>query len=913
MAMADDAGRQRRQEPSAIDAPLRDDVRRLGALLGDVLRAQGGSALFERVESARRAARARRTGDEGAETRLHALLRGLPPAEAAEVVRAFGAYFGLVNMAEQVHRVRRRRQAQLDGRDLSGSFEDVFGRLRERGMDVEAVIELLGHTRIEPVFTAHPTEAIRRTLLTKDQRVGRALIEHLRVAPMTPAEEEACWRILRNEETIAWHTEEHLYVRPHVSDEVEHVLFYLAEVVYGVVADLYDSIGRAIERVWNLPERPVLPCPIVRFASWVGGDMDGNPNVGPETIRATLARHRELVLRHYLADVRNLIGRLSQSLSRVAVSAEVLDRVDAYRALLPQVWERIPVRYRDMPYRVLLWLVAGRLEATQAGETGAYASPGEFTGDLEAVEQSIREHGGTDAGAWWVRRLLWKAQTFGFHLASLDVRQDASVHRRAVGALLGVDGFETLSPARRTALLERALEGGTPPRKGDPDTEAERTLEVMRAIAQGRAQYGPRAFGPYIISMARGPDDALAVVALARWAGLCDDAGNVPLDVAPLFETVDDLAAAGDTMRTLWGHPLYRAHLDARGGHQVVMLGYSDSSKDAGLAASRWALYRAQEDLVSVARDAGVELTLFHGRGGTVSRGGGKTRSAILAQPPGAARHRLRVTEQGEIIHAKYGLPEIAHRTLELMLGAVAEVSAGAVEGAEPEPDWRKALDTLAQASRRAYRALVHEDPDLVAYFRAATPIDVIERMQIGSRPVARRAGGGIESLRAIPWVFAWTQSRHILPGWYGVGTGLEAAAAAHGTEVLEAMARGWRFFATLLADVEMVLAKADMAIAARYAALAGPVGERVFPRIREEYERTCTWVCKLQGTTALLERDPALRQAIRLRNPYVDPMSFVQIDLLRRWRETGRGNPALETALFTTVKGIARGLQNTG
>jgi len=446
------------------------------------------------------------------------------------------------------------------------------------------------------------------------------------------------------------------------------------------------------------------------------------------------------------------------------------------------------------------------------------------------------------------------------------------------------------------------------------DAEAERTLAVFRAFEEARETYGSRAVGPFILSMARDADDVLTALVLARWGGMGSKSGKgIPLDVAPLFETVADLESAPEVMRRLAEDDLYRRHLTGRGDRQMVMLGYSDSNKDGGLAASRWALHRGQAALLAALEGTGLHLTFFHGRGGTVGRGGGKTHRAVLAAPPGSIAGTLRMTEQGEVIEDKYGLRGIAMRTLERTVGSVALVTAIPRRPDPREERWRAVLDDLAEASRVAYRTLVYDHPDFPMYFRHATPIDVIERLSIGSRPPARRGGGGIENLRAIPWVFSWTQSRHLLPGWFGLGTGLEKAREEHGNEMLHAMAEGWPFFRNLLDDAEMVLAKADLGIAARYADLAEETGTRLFPQIREEHARTVQTILDLKGTESLLAHDPTLQRSIRLRNPYVDPMSLLQVDLPRRWRETDRQDEALFSALLATVHGIAQGLQNTG
>jgi len=652
--------------------------------------------------------------------------------------------------------------------------------------------------------------------------------------------------------------------------------------------------------------------PVLRFASWVGGDMDGNPNVTAETVRAALARHRALVLERYYRETLELSRRLSQSSSRGEVDAAVLSRAGEYASRFPAAFAAVPPRHRDMPYRVLLRLMAARLQATSRDEASGYRSSSEFAADLQCIMTSLGNHRGTHAGLFSVRRLMRRLETFGFHLATLDVRQDALVHRAVVGRLLGDASWSERSGTARAARLRRAIEGGERPAVA-PDADAERTLAVFRAIAECRTRYGAHAIGPYIISMTQGLDDVLTVLLLAKWGGLSETNGGVPLDVAPLFETLTDLRDAPDVLRGLVEDEVYRAHLDRRGKRQVVMLGYSDSNKDAGIVASRWAVQRAQAALVATLEPAGIDLTIFHGRGGTVSRGGGKLTRAVLSAPRGSVRGRLRVTEQGEVISANYGLRGIAIRTLEQAVGAVVIATALPPNPDARAPQWEVLMDEIAATSHAAYRAMAYGDPRFVEYFRLSTPIDVIERMPMGSRPPSRRAGSGIEQLRAIPWVFAWTQNRTVLPGWFGLGTALERAIAAHGEDAVAEMLRHWPFLKALVDDVEMVLAKADLGIAARYARLAGVLEPVFFPVIAAEFDRTVALVLRLKGTTALLDEDPVVQRAIRLRNPYVDPMSLLQVDLLARWRAAGRADDDLFGALLATIRGIAQGLQNTG
>ncbi len=892
---------------------LRQDVGWLGAVLGRILTEQGGLALFEGVETARRTAIARRSEPGGGATELAELLAGLDATAAAELARAFSSYFSLVNLAEWVHRIRRRRAQMSDpARPQPGSLAAVTADLAAADVPLEDVRAMLTRTLVTPVFTAHPTEAIRRTVLAKEQTLARLLVDRLEHSVLTPPEARALDARVAEEVAIVWQTDEHLPARPTVADEAEHVSFYLSEVVYRIIPPLYEALEDALDAAYGPGAGSNLPFPMVRFGTWVGGDMDGNPNVGPDTVIATLERQRELVVGHYRGEVRQLFDLLSQSSSRVEIDTDVIERAQTARALLSDAADTIPERYAEMPYRVLLWRIWERLGATLARRGGAYPGPGELGDDLASIADSLHRHRGEGAGLFQVRRLQRRLATFGFHLATLDIRQDALVHRRVVGELLGEPDFAALTAQDRYARLRSAL-GEPLSAPAAPSDEARRTIDTLSAIATARERFGAEAIGLYIISMASGADDVLAVLALARAAGLEDRLGRVALDVAPLLETVDDLTCARTVLEEMLAEPHYRRHLAGRDDEQVVMLGYSDSSKFSGIAPSRWSLYCAQQELVAAAETAGVGLTLFHGRGGTAGRGGSKPRSAILAEPPGAIRGRLRLTEQGEIIHAKYGLRGIAERTLELMIGAVLEASLQSAERAPADPAWAAVMTTVAGAARGTHYALVHTNPDFLPYFRAATPIDVIERLPIGSRPASRRSGQGLENLRAIPWVFAWTQSRHLLPGWFGVGSGLAAAATEHGDDVLAEMARSWPFFTNLLADVEMVLAKADLDIARHYADLAGEHAESVWPVVAAEFERTRSAILRVTGHTEVLEGEPLLARSIRLRNPYVDPMSLLQVDLLRRWRATDRSDRELERALFTTVRGIARGLQSTG
>jgi phosphoenolpyruvate carboxylase len=899
----------REVELPAADRPLRADVNRLGALVGEILAEQRGPEFLAAVERVRIAAIRRRESG-GAIVELAAALRaavGGEDLEGAEALaRAFSTYFNAVNLAERVHRIRRRREYQKAGAaPQPGGFEDAFARLAADGVSRDELVALLARLRIEPVFTAHPTEAVRRALLEKEQDVVECLVADLD-GDRTPQERRVDLERIRAALTAGWQTAENPPERPTVADELDHVAFYLADVLYRVVPVYYEALGEALGQAFgDIGELPL----VLRFGSWVGGDMDGNPNVDAGTIAAALETQRALILARYRKDLAHLGAALSQSTARVGVDEAVLARIEHYRQRLPKAAARLKARHADMPYRTLLSLMSARLAATEQEKLNGYHDSQEFVADLELIGASLRANRGERAGGFALRRVLWRARTFGFHLATLDVRQDSAVHADAVGACLGIEDFLQRPIEERIARLQQVLDAA--PGTRDPDDAAARsTLAVFRTLAAARAQYGEAALGPYIVSMSRSAADALAVLALARLAG---QRGEIPIDVAPLFETVADLEAAPATLRSLLEDPHYRAHLRARGERQVVMLGYSDSAKDAGMMSSRWALQQAQIQLAALGREAGVRIEFFHGRGGSVSRGGGKTERAVIAAPRGTVDGFLRVTEQGEVIHRKYGIRALALRNLEQATGAVLRAT---LRPRPPEPResrWREAMAAMAQAARTHYRALVHEDAGFADYFRAATPIDLIERLRLGSRPPKRAGSGGVGSLRAIPWVFAWSLNRAGLTGWYGIGTGLAHGAERFGLDALAEMARDWPFFTVLIEDVEMVLAKSDLDIFAAYSHLAGDAHAQYFPRIAEEFARTRDLVLRIKGADELLANDRRLRESIRLRNPYVDPISLLQVEALSRWRAAGRGEDALYRALVATVNGISAGVQNTG
>ena len=893
------------------DQALREDVHRLGELVGEIVREQGGEALFDLVETARRAAIAHREGDTSAYEELKTLLSALAPSTARDFIRAFSTYFQMVNMAESVHRLRRRRAYLRDTTTAQPyGFLDILQRLKAEGVDDDEIERLLEGVLIQPVFTALPTEVTRRTLLRKQLNIARHLVEMMDPY-LTPQELEATLGQIKQEMTTGWQTSEHPEEGIRLRDEAEHVLFYLTDVLYRMIPPFYESLESALGATFS--ERGArLRVPIImKFGSWVGGDMDGNPHVTAKTIRETLGRQRALALDLYYRECQELAGHLSQSSSRVGVSEELERKSQLYAGHFQEAASALPARHRAMPYRVFLRLIGARLHATYEDAAFPYESPDELVADIELIADSLRANKGRNAGLFAVQRLLRRARTFGFHVAALDIRQNALVHRRVIGEVLQEPQWLARDSAERTERLAEALERRESP-LGTLSSEARRTLAVFQTIAHCRRKYGREAIGPYIVSMAHGPDDVLSVLLLAKWGHLGQKGHAVPLDIAPLFETVEDVERAPEIVDALLANELYREHLRGRGDRQIVMLGYADSHRDGGFAAARWSLHKAQEALVAMAARHKIELTLFHGRGATMSRSGGRQQEAVLAAPHGAIAGRLRVTEQGETINAKYGLRGIAMRSLEQTLSAVLLVTARPPAALPSEPRWKAIMQDVAMASRGAYQSLLYESGDFMSYFRASTPIDVIER--IGSKSERAEHLGEVQGEpSAALWIFAFTQNRCLLPSWFGVATGLHAAIDKHGEDVLVEMFEQWHFFRVLLSDVATALAKADLDIASLYSRLAGPRHDQFFPVIRSEYKRCVDLVLRLTRQRELLEASRILRRAIRLRNPYVDPMSFLQVDLLERWRAGGRQNDAVLQALRASINGIAHAMQTTG
>jgi phosphoenolpyruvate carboxylase len=884
--------------------------------MGEVLREQGGEEILSLVDQDRLTAIRWRSGVAGAGDALAVRTRGRPPRLARELVRAFSSYFQLVNVAEKVHRIRRRSEYfQQDGdRPQPGGVEDALGELKAADLSLDEVLALLSQLSIEPVLLAHPMESTRRTTLRRQQRLASLMLDRSH-SMLAPHELRMLLERIRTEVSIDWQTEEHPRERLTVADEREHAIFYLAEILYRIVPAFYQEIAAALGKLYGVsPETLALPV-IVRFGTWVGGDMVASSDVHAKSIRETLARFQQTILNNYFGDCQQLAQLLSQSERRVGVSTALLNRIEEYRTLLPGAPGIAPARHDRMPYRVLLGQVAERLHATNDGRPSGYQLPAQFRADIALIAQSLLDHRGVHAGYFAVRRLLARIDTFGFHLATLDLRASASAHHTVLAQGLDDPGWLQRSPLERHARLIEILERDIGP-TGGFDALGKRTLAVFDAILQSRHRYGADAIGLYIIAGAASADDVLAPLVLARWAEAYNKStGEVALDVAPEFDGVGTLERCGGIMRELLEDGVYKRHLEARGRLQTVLIGYSGSGLESGMVASRHAAFQAQRNLTQALREAHKEHVLFYSRGGSVPRGGGRIDALLRAAPAESVSGVLRFTEQGEGINQSYGLRPNAMRSLERALSTLALATLAVRRGVAVRESAALAecVGLVAGHSAQAWRSLVYETPQFYDFFRAVTPIDVIERMQIGATQPLKAEQRGVEAVRPAEWVFAWAQTRHMIPGWYGAGSGLEFARAERGVDLLRRCYQGWPFFRNLIDDIEAMLSRADPGIAVHYERLVSPDLRHFGALIRGEYDRSCSLILEIKQCEALLDSDQTLQRSIALRNPYVDPMNYMQADLLERWRASGRQNRELFEALQASVSGIARGLQTTG
>ncbi|QQR89603.1 MAG: phosphoenolpyruvate carboxylase [Myxococcales bacterium] len=911
---------------------LHEDVRWLSSTLGQVIRRLEGQASFEAVELMRTQCRARRRRDEGAPNlfEIYQHLEGIDEKQWTIVSRAFTLFFLLINTAEQVDRARKHQQMIDDagGEHAPGTLPWAMLRLKEAGFTSKQVREQIAHTQVRPVLTAHPTEATRRTVLSLQARIADRLLErdHASETRIKEIEKE-----VEAEVEMLWLTSEVRHDRPLVMDEVGTNLWYLEDGFFEVGADLAQRTSEAFELVFG---DALVPSAVVRVGSWVGGDRDGNPYVTPEITIEAVQNTAWSMLGKYIENINQLIERFSFSERLAPVPSSLRASMQKDCLDLPDIWEMNQRRDADEPIRLKLSFIRGRLRRTRqhlsekplqplAATYVGYRDVAEFEKDLLLVDEALGKSGAHQTRATLLQPLLLRMQMYGFHGYDLDLREDAQEHTEAlneIAKLLRLEAFDA-------AALQKELLG-TRPLVGDLSKlskRSRRTLDTFHAIRTLQDRFGSESANTYIISMTKSENDLLRVLLLAREAGLVDLAAEIPrseIDVVPLFETLDDLEHASDVMKRLFQNPAYLRQLEARGKVQEVMLGYSDSAKDAGLLPSSWALYDAQRKLAQVCRDAGVQLLLFHGRGGSVGRGGGSpVVRALSALPPGTMDGIVKITEQGEVISQKYGIFSVAQQSLEVSL---AGTLVACVE------DWRKGVDQSEQSefeqlmksmSKEAlvvFRDMVHEHAELFSLFQSSTPVSELAHVHFGSRPAYRDKGTGtFKGIRAIPWVFGWNQNRIMLPGWLGVGTALKKVMSdAKGLHRLQRMIKVWPFFDDFLAKVEMVCAKADFEIAELYISELCPEGRPLFERLKEEYRSTVDAILAIREQKALLDNQEGLQAALRLRDPYIDPLSLLQVKLLKLKKNHGEQSDEtirLRAVLSTTLNGIAQGLRNTG
>jgi phosphoenolpyruvate carboxylase len=926
------------------EAPLRRDVRSLGTLLGAVLREQAGDEAFAQVEALRQGTTRRRDAEQrgqSAEAERHAaaaleLVHALPVERAVLLTRAFAFYFELINLAETNHRKRRRIALRLSGQAgrQRGSLEGTFSEMRRVGIGAEEALNWLRRVLIVPVFTAHPTEAARRTVMFKRRRIGEFL-EALDRIPIPERDMARLEELVLAEITGLWQTDEVRSRRPTVYDEIKMGLDYYDVSIFETLPELYREISAALHAAYGLEIEPLDLPVMLRFGSWIGGDRDGNPFVTPEVTRAALQLARGHLLLYYQRQLDRIIDLLTSSAQQRPVSDALLERLRAYVAEVHTPEAQVfGSQYEFEYYRRFVICLKARVERTleETGEAHAaaalpvtpftlarshdkltqalpaYCSAQDFVDDLETLRASLAANDGIRIARTLIDPLLLQVRTFGLHLHTLDIRQHARVHAAALQEAIN----DTMAPSLASGLSAQTAS----------------VLETFRVVAEIKQGCSPEAIRQYVISGASSVEDVLAVVRLARLGGVTmEGAGEGPgadpgLMTVPLFESIEDLRNAPAVCRELWSRPDYRKLLASWGNWQEIMLGYSDSNKDGGMLTSTWEIFRAHRDLHVVAREAGIKLRIFHGRGGTVGRGGGPTHRAIFAQPFDSFDGQLRITEQGEVLNFKYADEVLAERNLELMiaasLDALARPNARDPEGhftGVLKPEWETALDTLSSLAHGYYREHILEDPGVITYFEQSTPVGELENAKIGSRPARRNDSPRLSDLRAIPWVFGWTQSRLLVPAWFGVGYAFDQFLAEPGAlPLLQTMAKEFPLFIDLLRNVEMALGKADLGTARLYSTLVQDekLRERIFDMFEAEFHRSVRGLLAVLRQTELLETNQVLAHSIKLRNPYVDPMHLIQVDMLRRKR-AGEDTPDVNRVIAATINGISAGLRNTG
>jgi len=923
--------------------PLRRHIRMLGNLLGEVIAEQEGQDVLDLEEEIRlRTKKLRQRPSASQLRRLHEIIRRMDPATMVKIIRAFAIYFQLVNTAEQHHRIQRLRSYRLTAPTTapSGSVEDTLRKLKKRVSKAQ-LSDILNRLILSPVFTAHPTEAMRRSVLDKHARIW-TLLERFDNRDLPSQESSALKLEIKRQITSLWQTEGTRSLRISVLDELYNGQHYFKKVLYHTVPLFYKEIARSVAKVY--PDWEGRIPSFIRFGSWIGGDRDGNPFVTSDITWKTLQIQSVTILDLYLHSVDELFVQHSESVSNVGVSDELLESIRQDELLCAELPDVVSVRNKNETYRVKLALIYAKLKHRReyfdenvGKQLTVYRSVQDFLCDLRLIDRSLRAHRGAILVDGHLADLIRNAETFGFHLVTLDIRQHSSVHRKTVAEFARQQGtaYADLTDDDREKWLTDRIVSEAPSQADETQfsKEAQEMIETFRVIKRAVDEVGPEAIRSYIISMTSCAGDVLEVLYLMKHVGLLQvekEKWISHLDVVPLFETIADLRGAESIMARLYENQAYRRQLDARNRRQEIMIGYSDSSKDGGILRSNWELYRAQKLLADLSSAHRVDWMFFHGRGGTVGRGGGPEHQAILALPRESVNTKIKITEQGEVISLKYGQPDIAQRSLELatsamLIASCTEPNAGKLHRKRDEL-WHQTYQKIAEAGHRKYSDTVYGSDEFSSYFHHATPIREIAKMHIGSRPAKRVETSRIEDLRAIPWVFGWTQTRHLIPGWMGVGSGL--ASILHGAgkknviaanrRLLQQMYTSSPFFRALIDNVQMTLAKADFDIAREYAQLVQPpeLGTRIYDELRKEFLLTQEMVLLVTNQKKILEDNRTLQSSIQLRNPYVDPMSYIQVELLKRLR-SGSSHTAeidrLEKAVFLSINGIAAGLRNTG
>ncbi|MDQ0242985.1 phosphoenolpyruvate carboxylase [Bacillus fengqiuensis] len=907
--------------------PLAQDAKFLGQLLDQVLLHEGGQTLVDKIEKIRTMAKSLREGnDSSTYTQLKEEMSQLQSPLRQQVIRFFSIYLHLVNVAEQNHRIRRRREYQhLEESTIQpGSLEEGVASLAENQVSPDMVTELLQTLSLELIITAHPTEATRRTVLQIHQRIAR-LLQQLD-QPCSKREKKALEESLFNEITALWQTDELRDQKLTVMNEVSNGLYYFDETLFDVLPQIHQDLEQLLfeqyDQKWHVPT-------FLRFGSWIGGDRDGNPNVTAETTWKTLQRQRHLALSKYKEALQELQKRLSHSTKRVKVSDELLASIEKEKGLLE---ENEKWRNEDEVYRCKVTIMLKKLQNVGKDSMG-YTSSEELLHDLSIIQKSIETHHPNGYTLKLLQKLVRQVELFGFHLASLDIRNHSGEHEAAITEIFQnvniAPDYKALTEEEKVRVLTNVLQDRRPLisifDKFSPETQE--IIEVFRMIRRAHEEFGDRAIEVYLISMTQSASDLLEVLVLAKEVGLYrvypDGRVTSKLHIAPLLETIDDLTFGPKMMEQLFQMDLYRKHLSVRSDLQEIMLGYSDSSKDGGTLTANWKLYKAQQEIHDMAKKYDVRLKFFHGRGGSLGRGGGPLTRSLLSQPSETLGDGVKITEQGEVLSSRYLLPDIAYRGLEqatsTLLTAIAHVSKEAEQNHSRSAEWEQAMDEISAIALEKYQSLVFKDPDFLTYFKQATPLLELGALNIGSRPMSRKGSGRFEDLRAIPWVFAWTQSRQLLPAWFAAGTGLKRfAEKQENLELLQQMYRNWPFFRSTIDNLQMALTKADVTTAKEYADMVKDetVEKRIFGEILNEYNQTKEMVLNITGQADLLDHIPNIQESVKLRNPYVDPLNFLQVQLISELRgkaENDEEASQLLREVLLTINGIAAGLRNTG